>query len=211
MRLEIDHVILAVRDLGSAARGLEQVLGLRAIPGGRHPALGTENALVPIGGAYLELVAVADETLAATSAFGRAALLARTDGPRFTGWVARTPDLDAAAQEWNSPLVEMSRETPEGGQVSWRMTGVERLGDGGVLPPLITWDDEATAPPFAHAVHPAGKVTLDCLEINDPDRELSALPAVARLRVEHEGQPGVRAVVLIADGRELVVTPAVVH
>src|SRR5215203_1573100 len=114
MWLAVDHVILAVPELGAAAAALERVLGLRATPGGRHPALGTENALVPIGGAYLELVAVADERTAATTAFGRSALAARTDGPHFTGWVARTNDLDAAAQEWNSPLVHMARETPDG-------------------------------------------------------------------------------------------------
>src|SRR3712207_8062190 len=61
MRLALDHVILAVPDLDQAADRLERVLGLRATRGGRHPDLGTENALVPMGGAYLELVAVTDE------------------------------------------------------------------------------------------------------------------------------------------------------
>ncbi len=205
MRLALDHVILAVPDLDRAADGLERVLGLRATRGGRHPSLGTENALVPLGGAYLELVAVADERAAASTAFGRSALAARTDGPHFTGWVARTNELDVASDE----VVAMSRETPDGGLVTWRIAAAERLGDGGVVPPVISWDDESTAPPFADADHPAGHVTLDGVEIGDPNGELAALPAVARLWVEASEPRGIRCIHLIAAGRELLVTPTV--
>ena len=208
MRLALDHVILAVPDLDHAAEALERVLGLRATRGGRHPTLGTENALVPVGGAYLELVAVADEQAAATSAFGRSALAARNDGPRFTGWVARTDDLDAAAD--GGRIVALSRETPDGGRITWRMAALERLGDEGVLPPLLSWDDEASAPSFADPQHPAGHITLDGVEIGDPDGELAALPAVARLWIEPSEPRGVRCVHLLADGRELLVTPTVV-
>jgi catechol 2,3-dioxygenase-like lactoylglutathione lyase family enzyme len=209
MTLALDHVILAVPDLDAAADALERVLGLRAMRGGRHPTLGTENSLVPLGGAYLELVAVADEQAATGSAFGRSALAARTDGPRFTGWVARTDDLDAAAD--GAPVVALSRETPDGGRITWRMAGLERLGDEGVLPPLLSWDDEASAPSFADPDHPVGHVTLDSVEIGDPANELAALPAVARLRVEPSEPRGVRCIRLLVDGRELLVTPAVVR
>jgi hypothetical protein len=41
----------------------------------------------------------------------------------------------------------MSRETPDGGQITWRIAAVERLGDGDVLPPVIRWDDESVARP----------------------------------------------------------------
>ena len=205
MRLALDHVILAVPDLGRAVDGLERLLGLRATRGGRHPALGTENALVPLGGAYLELVAVVDEQAATSSAFGRSALAARTDGPHFTGWVARADDLDGV-----TPVVPMSRNTPEGGTITWRMAEMERLGAGGVLPALLTWDDESVAPSFAEPKHPAGHVLLDGVEIGDPDDELAALPAVARLRVERSTPRGVRCVHLLTDGREVAITPVVV-
>src|SRR3954454_3381169 len=91
------------------------------------------------------------------------------------------------------------------------MAALERLGDGGVLPPLLSWDDEATAPSFADPDHPAGHVTLDGVEIGDPDGELAALPAVARLRIEPDEPRGVRCIRLLADGRELLVTPTVVR
>jgi catechol 2,3-dioxygenase-like lactoylglutathione lyase family enzyme len=206
MRLALDHVILAVPDLEKAADGLERVLGLRATRGGRHPALGTENALVPLGGAYLELVAVADEHVATSTAFGRSALAARTDGPHFTGWVARADHLDGV-----TPVVPMSRQTPDGDTITWQMAEVERLGDGGVLPALLTWDDESKAPSFADPEHPAGHVVLDGVEIGDPDDELASLPAVSRLHVEPSEPRGVRCIHLLADGRELLVTPTVLR
>jgi catechol 2,3-dioxygenase-like lactoylglutathione lyase family enzyme len=209
MTLALDHVILAVPDLERAADALERVLGLRATRGGRHPTLGTENSVVPLGGAYLELVAVADEEAATGSAFGRSALAARTEGPRFTGWVARTDDLEAAAD--GAPVVALSRETPDGGRITWRMAALERLGDEGVLPPLLSWDDEASAPPFADRDHPVGRVTLDAVEIGDPDGELAVLPAVARLRIEPDEPRGVRCIHVLANGRELLITPTVLR
>ena len=208
MVLALDHVILAVPDLDHAAEALERVLGLRATRGGKHPTLGTENSLVPLGGAYLELVAVTDEKAAAESAFGRSALAARTEGPRFTGWVARTDDLDAASD--GSPVVALSRETPDGGRITWRMAALERLGDEGVLPPFLSWDDDAEAPSFADPEHPVGHITLDSVEIGDPGNELASLPAVARLWIEPDEPRGVRCIRLLAGGRELIVTPAVV-
>jgi catechol 2,3-dioxygenase-like lactoylglutathione lyase family enzyme len=206
MRLALDHVIIAVPDLDLAADRLERVLGLRATRGGKHPTLGTENALVPIGGAYLELVAVADEQAATSTAFGRSALAARTEGPHFTGWVARANELEGAES-----VVDLSRETPDGGTISWRMAEVERLGDGGVLPPVLQWDDESTAPPFADPDHPVGHVVLDSVEIGDPQGELAALPAVARLRIEGSEPRGVRCIHLLANGRELLITPTVLR
>ena len=204
MRLALDHVILAVPDLEKAVDGLERVLGLRATRGGRHPALGTENALVPLGGAYLELVAVVDEQAATSTAFGRSALAARTEGPHFTGWVARADHLDALTS------VPMSRNTPDGGTITWQMAEAERLGDGGVLPALLSWDDESKAPSFAEPEHPAGHVILDGVEIGDPEGELAALPAVSRLHVEPSEPRGVRCIHVLAGGRELSITPVVV-
>ena len=197
-------MIFAVPDLDAAAAALERELGLRARPGGRHPGLGTQNALVPVGGAYLELVAAADAETAAATAFGCSALAARREGPRFSGWVARTDDLDAFGL-----VVAMSRETPDGRTITWRMADLERLGDGGVRPALLSWDDDSVAPPFAAADHPVGTVQLRGVEVGDPDGELAALPAVPRLLIESDEPRGVRLVRLVSGGRELVVTPAV--
>ena len=54
----IDHVVVAVRDL-EAARAAWTRLGFTTTPVARHP-FGTANALVQLGGNYIELLAVAD-------------------------------------------------------------------------------------------------------------------------------------------------------
>ena len=58
-------------DLAAAAEEIEARHGLASIEGGRHPGWGTANRIVPLGEAYLELVAVVDEAEAAQSPFGR--------------------------------------------------------------------------------------------------------------------------------------------
>src|SRR3954471_20867671 len=72
MRMRIDHVIYACADLDAAAARVEAELGVAARGGGRHEPIGTRNRIVPLGGGYLELLAVADPTEAAASDLGRA-------------------------------------------------------------------------------------------------------------------------------------------
>ena len=55
---DIDHLVLAVRDL-EVARATYERLGFTLTPVARHP-FGTANALAQLGGSYLELLAVAD-------------------------------------------------------------------------------------------------------------------------------------------------------
>jgi hypothetical protein len=69
-RVELDHVLIAVADLTAAASVMEARYGLTSMEGGRHPGWGTANRIVPLGAAYLELVAVVDRTQATESVFG---------------------------------------------------------------------------------------------------------------------------------------------
>ena len=57
----IDHVVMAVRDL-EAASAFYQSLGFTMTPTAYHP-FGTKNMLVQLDGAFLELLAVHDESL----------------------------------------------------------------------------------------------------------------------------------------------------
>ena len=70
--MRIDHVIYACADLDAAAARVEAELGVAAVGGGRHEGLGTHNRIVPLGGGYLELLAIADADESAGSAFGAA-------------------------------------------------------------------------------------------------------------------------------------------
>src|SRR6476469_4083347 len=52
--------MIAVTDLDAAGREFEARHRLASVAGGRHPGWGTANRIVPLGDAYLELVAIVD-------------------------------------------------------------------------------------------------------------------------------------------------------
>ena len=94
--LAIDHVLIPVDDLAAAGAIVKAMYGLTSIEGGRHPGWGTANLVVPLGDAYVELVAVVDRDAAALSAFGRW-ILAATPGQPL-GWAVRTRAIAEVGQ-----------------------------------------------------------------------------------------------------------------
>jgi hypothetical protein len=52
--VELDHVLIAVADLSSAAREMEKSYGLASVEAGRHAGWGTANRIVPLGETYLD-------------------------------------------------------------------------------------------------------------------------------------------------------------
>jgi 2-dehydropantoate 2-reductase len=111
---ELDHVLVAVSDLTAAAEEIEGRHGLPSIEGGRHRGWGTANRIVPLGDAYLELVAVVDETAAAKSTFGRWVLAAHPTLLRPLGWAVRTRDLDEVARRLGLRPEHGSRDSRRG-------------------------------------------------------------------------------------------------
>ena len=59
--MQLDHIILAASARGSDTPRLPSAYDLEASAGGRHPAWGTANWIIPLGDSYLELIAVVDE------------------------------------------------------------------------------------------------------------------------------------------------------
>lgn len=108
--MRIDHVILAATDLEAATTRAEAALGLRAAGGGRHDGLGTENRVIPAGGGYVEVLAIADPDEAAGSELGRALLARIGQGEGLLGWAVAVPDVDAEAERLGVAVTEIGRE-----------------------------------------------------------------------------------------------------
>lgn len=103
-------MIYAAVDLDAAAARIEGELGLLARAGGRHEGLGTHNRIVPLGGGYLELLAVADPDEAASSDFGRG-LVARLaqGGDGLLGWAVAVDDVDSVARRLGTTITTIRR------------------------------------------------------------------------------------------------------
>ena len=109
--LAIDHVIVPVADLASAAAVVESRYGLASVEGGRHPTWGTANRIVPLGDTYLELVAVVDEAMASQSPFGTWIATATVGEP--LGWVVRTSAIDDVARRLGLAVAAGPGSRPE--------------------------------------------------------------------------------------------------
>jgi hypothetical protein len=79
--------------------------------GGRHVGMGTHNRIVPLGGGYLELLAVADAEEAAGSPLG-AAVMRRIEsvGEGLLGYAVSVEDVDAAADRLGAAVSTIERD-----------------------------------------------------------------------------------------------------
>lgn len=145
----LDHVVIAGPELAAVIAHVERATGVRAAPGGRHPGLGTANALIALtrggerGPQYLELIGPDPDRgggAPAPTAFG-------IDGvtePRVVAYAIHPTDLDGAAARARDagldpgPVVPLSRRTDEGELLEWRLTHW-RPDLPAHLPFLIDW------------------------------------------------------------------------
>lgn len=142
---EFDHLVVAADTLERGTAHVERCLGVRCMPGGRHPKLGTHNALLGLGDhRYIEVIAIDPEaeTPAVPRWFGLddpAVQAALRERPRLLTWVARTDDLGAAmaacVHDAGQPRA-MQRD-----DLHWRIAfpADGALIEYGLVPPLIEW------------------------------------------------------------------------
>ncbi|GAA2788559.1 VOC family protein [Saccharopolyspora taberi] len=140
---ELDHLVFAGPDLGAAVALVAELTGVRPVPGGRHPRVGTANHLLGLGGgAYLEVIGPDPE--APEPAGPRPFGIDRLVEPGLVSWAVRTPDLEstaraAAAVGYDPGAPQpLSRSTPDGVLLEWRLTPFpsDRL-----FPFLIDWGE----------------------------------------------------------------------
>ena len=130
--MRVDHVIWAAADLDAAALRVSDALGLDAVGGGVHEGLGTRNLIVPLGGGYLELLAVADFDDASRGMLGAGLISRLRDvGEGVWGWAVAVDDVAALGL----PVTPIAREG-----MSARLAGVMDAAADPSLPFFIARD-----------------------------------------------------------------------
>jgi hypothetical protein len=201
--LAIDHVLIPVEDLSAAADTIEARHGLASIAGGRHPGWGTENRIIPLGGTYLELIAVVDPDVATGSAFGRWIIAAQAGEP--LGWAVRTGAIDDVAGRLGLTITDGSRTTPAGDVLRWRSAGLDVAAADPGVPFFIEWGDDVPLPGAAPVEHPRGPATLRGLGLSANAARLASWlgPHDLPLSVQ-DGRSGIVSVVLARGEDEFV-------
>lgn len=146
MKPVVDHLVYAAPDLGRGVDSIERLIGVRPAPGGKHVGLGTHNALLGLeDGAYIEIIAPDPEQPAPSRPlpFGLPSL----HEPRLVTFAIRTVNINAlvaAARDAGydpGPVLDMSRQRPDGFVLQWRLAFHEEMPAGGVVPFVIDWGD----------------------------------------------------------------------
>lgn len=127
MLTSLDHIIIGVRDLDSAARTFGQELGLLSSGGGIHPVGGTANRIIVIGDTYLELIALYRPEEAQESIRNRLNM-----GEGYLNFVLSSNDIGAESQELRQRGVSAIGPTPgrlrsaDGRERAWQSIHIER-------------------------------------------------------------------------------------
>lgn len=167
-----DHAVIGVPDL-ELAMGAFRRLGFEVAVGGRHPSLGTRNAIVRFGLDYLELLAVEDPaTATARGPFGRELLSFLDRASGLVGFVLAGTGLEDEVEGLRGLGIgaegpfEMDRIHPKGGRLEWKLVLPGGSPWRKPWPYLIDWitgEDELLAwdPPGDHANLVGGVVGME--------------------------------------------------
>lgn len=167
-----DHAVIGVPDL-AAAMAAYRLLGFDVSQGGRHPSLGTHNAIVRFGLDYLELLSVEDPGKARTRGpFGAELLSFLEKSSGLVGFVLTGSDLGEQADGLRSIGIdaeepfEMDRIRPDGRRLRWRLVVPGGSPWRKPWPYLIDWitpeqDLLAWDPPGDHRCGVTGVAGID--------------------------------------------------
>lgn len=166
--MRLDHVSYACTsgELADVVQRIGADLGATFIDGGRHPAFGTRNFILPLaGGTYVEVVAALDHPAADRMPFGRAVRRRADDGGGWLGWVVAVDDITLIEARLGRASIGGHRVRPDGFDLRWRQIGVLDLMEDPQLPFFIEWEST----PDQHPSRGGGTIRLDRIEINgDP-------------------------------------------
>jgi hypothetical protein len=197
----IDHLVYASPDLDDGVQHIERLTGARAVAGGVHDGLGTHNALLGFDSAtYFEIIGIDPDQ--PEPEWGRPFGLVADAAPKLVAYAAHPVDRESLegvvatmAKLGFDPgdAVSMSRRTPDGREINWRLTfpsDPAASGDGS-LPFVIDW---GRTPSPALSLPSMG--SLDSLRVRHPDADVRDAVAALGLGIDTvQGPPGLVAVV----------------
>ena len=190
-RLALDHLVYGVPDLTDSMNEFKQRLGRTPRLGGKHEGLGTHNAILPLAGErYVELIASDPDSPTPKQArpFG----LDTLDSPRLITWAVRSRSIEvdvghARASGFDpGPIIDMSRRSPEGELLEWKLTLQTTPFGNGLVPFVIDWGNTPHPAASAADKDEDGPVLAEFLATHpDPSPIAAALAALGiELRVE---------------------------
>jgi catechol 2,3-dioxygenase-like lactoylglutathione lyase family enzyme len=176
MARNIDHIVIAVRDLAAASNDFATA-GFTVTPGGEHASGGTHNALVTFDdGAYFELIAFKESDQPQDHRWWTKL----RNGEGTVDFALGSDDLAADAARLRQAGVTVDgprdggRVRPDGQRLAWRTIGLE--ADDIPLPFVIDDDSprDRRVPTGPAARHPLGVSGVAGLRVLVPDLDRAA-------------------------------------
>ncbi len=144
---ELDHLVLATPRLSETVETVARLTGLTPVAGGQHAGRGTRNYLLGLGlglglfnSGYLEIIGPDPEQPDPPQP--RPFDIDSLTGSKLVSWAVRVSDIDTAITAIRAAgfdpgdASEMSRTTPAGNTLRWRLTTQSPTG---LIPFLIDW------------------------------------------------------------------------
>lgn len=138
--LHLDHILYAVPNLQKGIEDFEKLTGVRPAYGGKHPTLGTHNALVSLGEeVYLELIAPDpnQNTPFEHIPFG----IGKITAPKIITWAVRSANINAlGAKIQLAEIEDGGRIQEDGTNLQWKTARITEFAENsGIVPFVIQW------------------------------------------------------------------------
>lgn len=170
--MRLDHVSYAVShgELADTIQRLGASLGAGFVDGGKHPAFGTRNFVLPLaGGMYFEVVSALDHPAAERAPFGQAVRLRAENGGGWLGWVVSVDDISTIEKRLGREAVNGHRTRPDGFDLQWKQLGVIGTIEDGQLPFFVEW----ITPNSEHPSKNANGLRISKIEISGDSKVIS--------------------------------------
>lgn len=200
---QIDHLVYTAPSLEEGIQKIEELLGVKAVIGGRHPNYGTHNALLSLGETtYFEIIAP-DPDLPVPER-GRLLGDSYEDEPKLTTWVLRVEQIERMHSNALENGVKLGhiesgkREKPDGTVLNWKITDPYAFPIDGTIPFLISWG-ETTHP--ASVVPRAGELIGFEIEHPNPDEVRESLKILGvNIKIIKGKETKLRAIIKTENG-----------